>query len=95
MIHEQSRKIYVGNFSADGFKGNEAVAIFVQFEAGLAGHFHLQLGLLVFSGGGGISVGFSLLFNVGARSGETRGDDLGWLVVFLWSSGSEGSPGRL
>ena len=69
--------------------GNEAVAIFVQFEAGLAGHFHLHLGLLVFG------VGFSLLFNVGAGSGETRGDDFGWLVVFLWSGGSEGSSGRL
>ena len=61
---------------------------FVQFEAGLAGHFHLHLGLLVFSGGGGIGVGFSLLFDVGAGSGETRGYDFGWLLVFLWSGGS-------
>ena len=83
MIHERTKKIYVGNFSADGFKDNEVVAIFVQFEAGLAGHFHLHLGLLVFPGGGGIGVGFSLLFNVGAGSGETRGDDFGWLVVLL------------
>ena len=72
MIHERSRK----NLRR------------VQFEAGLAGHFHLHLGLLVFSGGGGIGVGFSLLFDVGAGSGETRGYDFGWLLVFLWSGGS-------
>ena len=82
------KKINVGNFSADGFEGNEAVAILVQFKAGLAGHFHLHLGLLVFSGGGGIGVGFSLLFDVGAGSGETRGYNFGWLLVFLWSDGS-------
>ena len=76
------------NFSADGFEGNETVAIFVQLKAGLAGHFHLHLGLLVFSGGGGIGVGFSLLFDVGAGSAEICGYDFGWLLVFLWSGGS-------
>ena len=84
------------NFSADGFEGDETVAIFSLIQSRPCWTFSsAPWPSCFFSGGGGIGVGFFLLFEVGDGSGETCGDDSGWLVVFLGSGRSKGLLGRL